>query len=132
MTCDVTGVGGGRTETETERKVGENWQQTRLCNVLSFALGRARHPQMSAYFIQTFHFSPAAIATETKPPRQLCYCWSSAKGCSMLRWSEVDGMVNKDKAPAWHEHRLVREESALSLERNPPTFGADHCLYPTF
>lgn len=48
---------------------------------------------MSAHFMQTFHCSPAAIATETKPPQQLCYCWMAAKGVpgaglERARWVE--------------------------------------------
>lgn len=62
---------------------GTRWELAAdcLCNALHSAIGRARRPRMSACFMQTFHFSPAAIATETKPPQQLCYCWTLAKGC---------------------------------------------------
>lgn len=61
---------------------GTRWELAAdcLCNALHSAIGRARRPCMSAHFIQTFHYSPAAIATETKPPQQLCYCWTLAKG----------------------------------------------------
>lgn len=62
-----------------------------LCNALHSAIGRARHPRMSAHFMQTFHYSPAAIATETKPPQQLCYCWIVAKGCLVPGWSGAGG-----------------------------------------
>lgn len=67
--------------------------------------------------MQTFHFSPAAIATETKPPQQLCYCWTSANGCLVPRWSGVGGVVNKGEVLLWDEHcctdKVVKEEIAL-------------------
>lgn len=74
---------------------GTRWELAvdRLCNVLCSAIGWARRPRMSAHFMQTFHCSPAAIATETKPPQQLCYCWMAAKGVpgaglERARWVE--------------------------------------------
>lgn len=67
-----------------KRREGERtrWELAvdRPCNVLCSAIGWARRPRMSARFMQTFQSGPAAIATETKPPQQLCYCWMAAKG----------------------------------------------------
>lgn len=72
---------------------GTRWELAAdcLCNALHSAIGRARRPRMSAHFMQTFHSSPAAIATETKPLQQLCYCWTRAKGRLVPGWSGPGG-----------------------------------------
>lgn len=118
---------------------GARWELAAdcLCNALPSAIGWARRPQMSAHFMQTFHFSPAAIATETKPPQQLCYCWPSANGCLVPGWSGVGGVVNKGEA-LWDEHcctdKVVKEGDGFvfichtATELNPSTFGTANVL----
>lgn len=72
---------------------------------------------MSARFMQTFQSTPAAIATETKPPQQLCYCWTWARKGVLGGVGQVGGVVNKGDALLWDEHcytdMVVKEEMAL-------------------
>lgn len=75
------GVGGRRREPD------ECWQPVRS------VIGPVRHPPTSALFVQTFHCSPAAIATETKPSQPRCCCWSRARrvtgaGQERGRWEQ--------------------------------------------
>lgn len=83
----------GKKREEEEGRERTRWELAAdcLCNAFLSATGRAWRPQMSPRFMQTFHSDPAAIATETKPPQQLCYCWTQAKGCLVPGWSGAGG-----------------------------------------
>lgn len=76
---------------EGAREPDECWQSAVRVKPRRSVIGPARHPPTSARFVQTFHYSLVAIATETKPSQPLCYCWSLAKGCLMQGWSGAGG-----------------------------------------
>ncbi len=97
----------------------ENWQPTVSVSLRS-AIGRARRPRTSAHFMQTFHSSPAAIATETKPPPTAVLLLGPGQGAlgggvEWARW--VEWLMRAKLFPGTHIHcctdKVVKEEAAL-------------------
>lgn len=127
-----SGLCGGKKGKRREGE-GTRWELAvdRLCNVLCSTIGWARHPRMSAHFMQTFHCSPAAIATETKPPQQLCYCWMAAKGepgagLERARW--VEWLIRSKLLYEMHIVTQIRESRkrcsfVIVAVRNPSAFS---------
>lgn len=129
-----SGLCGEKKKRKRREGEGTRWELAvdRLCNVLCSAIGWARRPRMSAHFMQTFHCSRAAIATETKPPQQLCYCWMAAKGepgagLERARW--VEWLIRSKLLYQMHIVTQIRESrkrcSCVAVAvRNPSAFSA--------
>lgn len=106
---------------EGEREADECWQSAVPAKPLRPVIGPAPHPPTSARFVQTFHYSLVAIATETKPSRPLCYCWSLANGCPMQGWSGAGGRKGLIRVKLLREtDKAVEEEVEAASTRTPP------------
>lgn len=89
-----------------------------LCSALLSVIGQDRRPRVSAHFLLTFLSCPAAITTVTKPPQQLCYCWTRAsqEGPGAGVEGQVGGVGDKGEALLWeaqcYTNKVVKEKMA--------------------